>query len=97
MTRPAGPPSPPPPISLPAAHVVLLAELLTDLDGFLRSDPAIWDQLRAYTRTPGRPDPGYLIDAVSLSALWLRAITTPAQAGEIRPAETLDLGLHSNP
>lgn len=59
------------PITLAVREVVLLAELLADLDGFLRS-PAhhadIWAALRDYCTGSGLLDAGYLIDAVGLFA-----------------------------
>jgi hypothetical protein len=68
--------STPPPraLTLSAADVALLAELLTDVDEFLRSSAGVFTELRAFAAQPGRPDAGYLIDAVSFNAAHLRRL-----------------------
>jgi len=67
----------------PAASVVVarnelvgLAELMDDLDRFLRGQPndQMWAALRAHAARPGEPDAGYLIDMVSLTAARLHRI-----------------------
>jgi len=76
--------STPPPrsLTLPAAEVVLLAELLTGVDEFLRSSDGVFAELRAFAAQPGRPDAGYLIDAVSFTAGHLRRLLAESGAAE---------------
>lgn len=68
-------------ISLPAADVMLLAELLSHLDEFLRSPrhgPVIWQQLQAFARPPVHPDAGWTVDMVSFLAAALRKLAADA-------------------
>jgi hypothetical protein len=60
-----------------------LAELLTDVDEFLRSPEhfaRVWAELVAYCARPGRPDAGGLVDAVSLHAMRLRTLASDCDA-----------------
>jgi len=61
-----------PPVTLPAASVILLAELLTRLDEFLRSGPVIAEDLARFLASQGDAHAGFsannLIDDVSFSA-----------------------------
>ncbi|MHB8341840.1 MAG: hypothetical protein ACYDB7_11815 [Mycobacteriales bacterium] len=69
----------PAPVVLPWIEVVLLAEVLADVDEFFHSPehfPRVWAELRSYGAAPGRPDAGYLVDAVGLHADRLRELTT---------------------
>jgi hypothetical protein len=54
-------------------HLELLAQLLEDLDTYLRQ-PTIAHTLRAETQPVDRPDSGVLIDLVGFQALRLRQI-----------------------
>ena len=82
MTLPDASMPPPRSLTLPAADVVLLAELLDDVDEFLRSSSGgVFAELRAFAARPGRPDAGYLIDAVSFNAAHLRRLV--AASGEV--------------
>ena len=74
MTLPDASTPPPRSLTLPAADVVLLAELLNDVDEFLRSSDGVFAELRAFAAQPGRPDAGYLIDAVSFTTAHLRRL-----------------------
>jgi hypothetical protein len=70
-------------LTLPAAEVVLLAQLLTDVEEFLRSSGGVFAELRAFAAQPGRPDAGYLIDAVSFNAGNLRRLlAAPGDAAD---------------
>jgi hypothetical protein len=83
MTLPDSSMPPPRSLTLPAADVVLLAELLDDVDEFLRSSGGIVAELRAFAAQPGRPDAGCLIDAVSFNAAHLRRLLAdPGDAAE---------------
>jgi hypothetical protein len=78
MTEPHNRPPACETFSLPAIDVVVLAELLGDLDGFLRSPhhtETIWAQLRDYCARDCQFDPGYLIDTVSIFAEHLGELT----------------------
>lgn len=78
MTEPHNQPPSRGTLTLPAIDVVLLAELLGDLDAFLRSPhhhEAIWAQLRDYCARNCQFDPGYLIDTVSIFAEHLGELT----------------------
>jgi hypothetical protein len=76
----------PPPVTLPATSVILLAELLTQMDEFLRSSPLIADDLAGFLASRDHSHPGFaafnLIDNVSFTALWLRNLIA---AGQARP------------
>ncbi len=48
-----------PPIPLPAISVILLADLLTELDEFLRSGPIIADDLASYPASRGHTHPRF--------------------------------------
>jgi hypothetical protein len=69
----------PAPITLPAISVLRLAELLTELDQFLRSGALIADELVEFLRRRGRHHPGLdaytLIDEVSFTAARYRRLT----------------------
>jgi hypothetical protein len=69
----------PRPITLPAITVIQLADLLTELDEFLRSGSTASDALAAYLASRGHLSPGYqvslLIDDVSFTAAHLRSLT----------------------
>lgn len=71
---------PPPPVTLPAITVILLAELLTQLDDFLRRSPLTADDLAAFLGARHHASPGFsannLIDDVNFTAAHLRAITS---------------------
>ena len=68
-------------LTLPTADVALLAELLDELDEFLRSSDGVFAELRAFAAQTGRPDAGYLIDAVSFNAAHLhRLLAAPGDA-----------------
>ncbi|MDA8322944.1 MAG: hypothetical protein M0030_24490 [Actinomycetota bacterium] len=71
---------PPPPVTLPAITVILLAELLTQLDDFLRSSPLAADDLADFLGARHRASPDFsannLIDDVSFTAAHLRAIAS---------------------
>jgi hypothetical protein len=78
MTKPDNQPPAHESLTLASIDVVLLAELLDDLDGFLRSPhhhEAIWAQLRDYCARNCQFDPGYLIDTVSIFAEHLGELT----------------------
>ncbi len=64
------------PVVVARSELVRLAELMDDLDRFLRGQPndQIWAVLRAHAERPGQPDAGYLIDMVSLTAARLHRI-----------------------
>ena len=67
-------------LNLPAAEIVLLAELLTDLDRFLHSSDLVAAELRVFTAEHGRRDAGYLADAVQFSARYLRRLAAAIDA-----------------
>jgi hypothetical protein len=58
------------------SELVRFAELMDDLDRFLRGQPndQIWAALRAHAQRLGQPDAGYLIDMVSLTAARLHRL-----------------------
>jgi hypothetical protein len=66
-------------VTLPGAWVIRLAELLTQLDEFLRSGPAVAGQLARFLASQGdahaRFSANNLIDDVSFTAAHLRSIT----------------------
>lgn len=68
---------PPATVTLPINELTLLADVLSELDAFLRS-PAhhdvVFAALRAHAAESGGADAGYLIDAVQLSALHFRRL-----------------------
>lgn len=70
----------PPPIMLPAISVILLAEVLTELDEFLRSAPVIAADLAGFLGSRGHTHARFSasngIDDVSFTAAHLRAITS---------------------
>lgn len=83
-----------PPITLAAFDVILLAELLGDLDGFLRSPDhhdAIWAALRSYCARTAGCDAGHLVDAVSLFARHLGELIAHVDRGEAAYAAVADL------
>jgi hypothetical protein len=65
------------------SEVVRLAELMDDLDRLFRGQPndEIWAVLRAHAERPGQPDPGYLIDMVSLTAARLHRLLDAVDDG----------------
>lgn len=69
----------PPPVTLPAITVILLAELLSQLDEFLRASPLTAGDLSDFLATRGRASPMFsannIIDDISFTAAHLRAIT----------------------
>lgn len=77
-------------IAVPVDELTLLADLLAELDAFLRSPTqhdVVFATLRAHAAESGGADAGYLIDAVQLSVLHLqRLIATSEEA--IDPAIT---------
>ena len=82
MTLPDTPTPPPRSLMLPVADVVLVAELLGDIEEFLRSSDGVFAELRAFAAQPGRPDAGYLVDAVSFNAAHLRRLLAAPGAVE---------------
>lgn len=64
------------------SELVRLAEILDDLDRFLRGQPndQIWAVLRAHARRPGQPDAGYLIDMVSFTAARLHRLLDDSES-----------------
>jgi hypothetical protein len=68
-----------PPITLPALTVIMLADLLTELDEFLRSGGTIAANLAGFLDRNGHSHPGFaacnLIDEVSFTAAHLRKLT----------------------
>ena len=72
----------PPRVTLPASTALELARLLTGLDEFLRSSPAITAELELFLTWHGHGHPGFaavnLIDDVSFTAFWLRGLTAGA-------------------
>jgi hypothetical protein len=76
-----------PPITLPASSVTQLAELLTELDEFLRSGNIV-AELADFLAARGHVHPGFsacnLIDEASFTALYLRELTrsNPRATGE---------------
>ena len=79
MSRPPDSELPPATVTLPADELTLLADLLTELDAFLRS-PDFHDvvvaALRVHAAESGGADAGYLIDAVQFNAAYLRRLIT---------------------
>lgn len=78
MNSPGIPPQPP--LTLPASSAALLADLLTQIDEFLRSSDArtgLADFLASRGRTHPRYDACLMIDQVSLTAARLRDLTSP--------------------
>lgn len=79
-----------PPILLPASSVADLAKLLTELDKFLRSDPAIGNALASFLALHGHVHPRFtaynLVDDVSFTAARLRALAgiAPSTPGNSR-------------
>ena len=73
------PDSPPPQITLPAASVIQLADLLTELDEFLRSGGGVADHLAGFLAHRGHTHAGFaacnLIDEASFTAAHLRKLT----------------------
>ncbi|HUZ03161.1 MAG TPA: hypothetical protein VMU89_22675 [Thermomicrobiaceae bacterium] len=78
-------------MTLPVDELVLLAELLGELDEFLRS-PAhhdvVFGALRTHVTGGGRPDAGYLIDAVQLTAAYLRRLAAVVEIEAEQAAAT---------
>jgi hypothetical protein len=70
----------PAPVTLPAITVILLAELLTQIDEFLRGSPLITAGLADFLAARGRASPEFAasntIDDLSFTAAHLRAITS---------------------
>jgi hypothetical protein len=68
-----------PRITLPAATVLDLAGLLTEVDEVLRSTPAVGRELEHFLERQGHRNPGFatgnFIDDVSFTVLWLRGLT----------------------
>jgi hypothetical protein len=73
------PDDPPPAITLPAAAVIQLADLLTELDEFLRSGGGVAEHLALFLAHHGHTHPGFaacnLIDEASFTAAHLRKLT----------------------
>jgi hypothetical protein len=68
-----------PPITLPALTLITLADLLTELDEFLRSGGTVATNLADFLARNGHTHPGFaacnLIDHVSFTAADLRKLT----------------------
>lgn len=75
--------------AFPASAAAGLAELLTEVDEFLRSGPAVAAELEQFLARRGRPYPGFaacnLIDAVSFTALRLRDLTAGNPGCQLSP------------
>ncbi|MGH2500784.1 MAG: hypothetical protein ACRDF0_11950 [Candidatus Limnocylindria bacterium] len=94
MTTPDIAPGPPHSVTLPAIGAILLAELLNELDEFFRSPghgDVAWTELRAYAAQRGRPNAGYLIDALSLFAARLHRLTAEIDKAEASCAAVADI------
>lgn len=82
--------SPPPQTTLPAASVIELADLLTELDEFLRSGSIIAQELASFLARRGHSHPrfavGNLIDELSFTALHLRNLTDGIPWATTEPA-----------
>lgn len=64
-------------IAVAVDELTLVADLLAELDAFLRSPThhdVVFATLRAHAAEHGGADAGYLIDAVQLSVLHLRRL-----------------------
>ena len=68
-----------PPVTLPATSVALLADVLAEVDEFLRSGDVVLTGLADFLASRGRQHPRYdactMIDEVSFAAAWLRGLT----------------------
>jgi hypothetical protein len=87
MTRSAATPFPGP-VTLPAISAILLADLLTELDAFLRGGGPVVNDLADFLARRGHRHPGYdacvLIDQLSLTAARLRKLTAGEDDGRVQ-------------
>lgn len=87
-------PSTPPAITLPAASVIHLADLLTELDEFLRSGAGVAEHLAGFRARRGHAYPRFaannLIDEVSFTAADLRKLTHGIPRATAECAELAD-------
>jgi hypothetical protein len=76
-------------ITMPTPAVLDLARLLTEVDEFLRSAPAVTIEMERFLERRGHCHPGFavgnLIDEVSFTAAWLRSITDAKAGRQPRP------------
>jgi hypothetical protein len=76
-------------ITLPVDELTLLADVLAELDRFLRSPThhdLVFAALRAHAAQRGGADAGYLIDAVQFNAAHLRRLIAMTDAAAIAEA-----------
>ena len=81
--HPPDSPAPPASVTLPVDELALLAELLSELDRFLRNPThhdVVFAALRAHAAESGGADAGYLIDAVQFNAAHLRRLIATSEA-----------------